>query len=133
MRWRANPFISFLFELCPAFFSFFFFLLLSSMKVSRYEHTGRLAEMVSSLSLSKSGAIWHMNAAKCRREIQIIARLERPPLRSGGVASRLINSGVTASYERHYFQHQPFSTAYGDINDSTHRALLRFKLYVSVV
>ena len=116
------------------------------MKVSCYEHTGRLAEKVSSLSLSKSGAIWHKNAAKCRREIQIIARLERPSLLlvcrskhaatgtwSGGVASRLINSDVTARYESHHFQHQPFSTAYGDINDSTHRALLRFKLYVSVV
>ena len=98
------------------------------------------------IGVKLSGAFWHMNAAKCRREVQIIARLERPTLllvcrskhaatgtRSGGVASRLINSDVTARYERHHFQHQPFSTAYGDINDSTHRALLRFKLYVSVV
>ena len=98
--------------------------------------------------LKLSGAVWHMNAAKCRREVQIIARLETPPLLlvcrsqhaakeigsgSGGVASRLINSGVTARYENHHFQHHPFSTAFGNINDSTHQALLRFKLYVSVV
>ena len=47
--------------------------------VSRYEHTGRLAEKVCSVSLFKSGAIWHTNVPKCR-EVQIIARHETPPL-----------------------------------------------------
>ena len=78
--------------------------LLSSMKVSHHEHTGRLAEKVSSLSLSKSGAIWRINVPKCRREVQIIAEFETPPLllvcrskhaatwtRSRGVALRPVN------------------------------------------
>ena len=65
-------------------------------------YTGRLAGKVCSLSLSKSGAVWHIKVSKCRREVQIIARLEPPPLllvfsskhaatgtRSRGVASGL--------------------------------------------
>ena len=48
--------------------------------VSRYEHTGRLAKKVCSLLLSKSGAIWHCTVPKSGGEVQIIARLETPPL-----------------------------------------------------
>ena len=57
-----------------------------------------------SLSLSKYDTVWHINVPKCRREVQIIARLETPPFllvcrskhaetgtRSRGVASRLVN------------------------------------------
>ena len=71
---------------------------------SHHEHTGCLAENVSSLSLSKSGAIWRINVPQCRREVQIIAELETPPLlffcrskhvttwtRSTGVALRPVN------------------------------------------
>ena len=29
---------------------------------------------------SKSGAVWHINVPKCCREVEIIARLETPPL-----------------------------------------------------
>ena len=47
--------------------------------VSLYVHTGRLAEKACSLSLSYSGAIWHINAPKCRREVEIIAPLDTPP------------------------------------------------------
>ena len=46
-------------------------LLLSSTKQF---HTTNIAEKICSLSLSKSGAIWHLNVPKCRREVQIIAR-----------------------------------------------------------
>ena len=44
--------------------------------VSHYEHT----EKVCPLSLSKSGAVWHSTVPKCRREAEINARLETPPL-----------------------------------------------------
>ena len=71
---------------------------------SLYKHTGRLAEKVSSLSLSKSGAIWHISVPKRHREVQIIARFETPPLLlvckhgttelgQGGGASRVLNTG----------------------------------------
>ena len=67
--------------------------------VSHREHTGRLAEEVCSLSLSKSGAIWHITVPKCHQEVQIIRQLMRPPFvlvcQSKHEVTRTRSRGVT--------------------------------------
>ena len=56
-------------------------LLLSCIK--EFHDTNILAALLKRSALcrlSKSDAVWHVNVPKCRREVQITARLKTPPL-----------------------------------------------------